>query len=225
MRVLSIGQRLFCVRARAVFAACLLGIASAASANVNFVNSRPALGGNDFVDWNAALGPLFTSVPNPSNFNSNNGLPMSVSMPGVQPFQRLDQNNGWGGNFAPGDALLFTNFSAGPITITFSQPVTGAGAQIQQNQYGAFTATLQAFDSLGNPIGNFNGTSNGNADNSAIFVGALSDSANISSIVFSVPGNPSGFAINRLDIVGVPEPATLGLLALAAPAILRRRRH
>jgi hypothetical protein len=222
MRFSFFGQRPSAIRALAAFA-CLLGVASAASANVNFVNSRAALAGNDYVNWNAAVGPLFTFVPNPSGFNSNNGLPMTISMPGSNSFQRLDQNNGWGGNFAPSDPLIFTNYEAGPMTISFSQPVYGAGAQIQRNLYGAFSATLQAFDSLGNPVGNFNGNSNGNADNSAIFMGALSDSANISSIVFSVPGNPSGFAINQLDIVTVPEPATIGLLAIAVPVLLRRR--
>ncbi len=78
------------------------------------------------------------------------------------------QNSGWSGNFAPGTALLWTA-SAGPdITLTFAQPVYGAGAQIQADYFGAFTAEVivngtQHFTETGNS------TSAG--DNSAIFIG------------------------------------------------------
>jgi hypothetical protein len=43
------------------------------------------------------------------------------------------QGNGWAGNFAPNDFVLWTGGANGPITISFASPVFGAGAQIQSN--------------------------------------------------------------------------------------------
>ncbi len=188
---------------------------------LTLVTNRPDLGANDSVDW-GTLGTPFTTVSNPFSITSTGGLNLTVDMPSGS-FQRLDQNNGWAGNFAPGDHLLWTQGNSGPVTINFATPVKGAGAQIQANFFGSFNAIL-AFDSNGINLGSFNlpGNSNSAGDNSAPFIGVLSDSANISSIIFDISRNdglPTDFAINQLDIVTkpVPEPtSTLGLLALGA---------
>jgi len=58
--------------------------------------------------------------------------------------------DGWFGNFAPGDNLLWTatplGAGAGPITLGFSSAVSGAGLQVQTDIYMAFTATIDAYD-------------------------------------------------------------------------------
>jgi len=64
-------------------------------------------------------------------------------------------------------------------------------------------------------------------DNSAIFLGVRSDTANISPIVFTSSVTASAIAINKLSIVATPEPTTTcGLFAFAtlgAGAIFRRK--
>lgn len=215
-------------------ALCVLGFLSfEARADVVFVSSRAALAGTDHVDW-GVLGPQNTTVSNPFNISSVDGLDMTVSMPSGS-FQRLDQGSSWGGNFAPGDRLLWTAGSPGPITITFDTAVMGAGAQIQQNQFGNFTGTIEAFafDLMGNSLGSFTrtGSSSGNGDNSAIFLGVRSDTANIGRIVFDVAGT-GDFAINQMDLLTgsevtpVPLPAAAwGGLALFGGMGLNRLRR
>ena len=74
---------------------------------------------------------------------------------GCKQFQRRDQGNGWSGNFALGDALLWTQGLVGPMVIEFDQPVVGAGAQIQVNAIGAFTATLNVYGTSNTLIDSF----------------------------------------------------------------------
>jgi hypothetical protein len=209
-----------------------LALVSGAHA-LTFVTSRPALGGNDYVDW-GVLGPAYTVVSNPFTVTSNGGLSMSVSKPGG-PFERRDQwpywLSGWWGNFAPGDHLIWTRDEIGAMTIEFAVPVLGAGAQIQRDAYGTFTGTIQAYDSLNNLLGSFNltGNSDGSNDNSAIFLGVLDNSPSIKKIVFMTDGGSEDFAINRLDLVTqggpvIPEPGTMLLMGIGGLAIGLGRR-
>lgn len=194
----------------------------------NLVTRRGDLMSNDFIDW-GNLGPANTLVPNPSTAVSAMGTTATVSEAPTGPFQRLDQTSDgatpWIGNFAPGDHLLYTNASYGggngPITIDFgARTVSGIGAQIQANYYGDFLARISTFDASGNLLASFteNGTSNNNADNSAIFIGVQSSTCNISKIVFSLDSafaDPTDFAINKLDfsncVPGVPSNQANGL--------------
>ncbi|MDM3859799.1 MAG: hypothetical protein PT118_08160 [Aphanizomenon gracile PMC644.10] len=118
-----------------------------------------------------------------------------------------ERDNSWRGNFAPGDNLLSSR-GDGPITIVFANPVFGAGAQIQANSYGSFTANLTAYDVSNNSLGTFNlpGLSNGNADNSAIFIGVADSTASIAKLTFSVPDSDDDFVINRVSVATVPVP-------------------
>ena len=131
------------------------------------------------------------------------------------PFQRRDQNNGWSGNFAPGDALLFTNAftqDINQITLTgFDGPgIVSGGAQIQANFYGNFVARIEAFDATNVSLGFFdvNGLSSGAGNNSAPFIGVTSDTpiTSLSLSVLSARAYKSSFAINRFDFSPVPGP-------------------
>jgi hypothetical protein len=214
---------------RTLFVATIALVIATSAHALTFVNSRPALGGNDYVDW-GVLGPSYTVVNNPFTVTSNGGLSMTVSKP-VDPFERRDQGSDWLGNFAPGDHLIWTRDVAGAMVIDFAVPVLGAGAQIQQDAYGTFTGTIQAYDTLGNLLGSFNlaGNSTGNGDNSAIFLGVLDNSPSIKKIVFMTDGGQEDFAINRLDLVTqgspvIPEPGTMLLMGIGGLAIGLGRR-
>ena len=168
---------------------------------INWVTDRTALGANDYIDW-ATLGSSFTPVANPSPVTSNLGSNATISQANASNMQIRQQgvDVGWRGNFAPNDFVLYTNGN-GQLTISFANPVFGAGAQIQTSIYGNFTVNLTAYDGSDNVLGNFTsvGNSNGNADNSAIFIGVNDNVASISKLIFSVPVTPD-FAINRLAI-------------------------
>lgn len=227
------------MRNRAFFAIVALLVASISysQAALILVGTRAGLGGNDHINW-ANAGANFSNPSNPFNVNTNLGDSVTVSMPAAHSFQRLNQGAGWSGNFAPGDALLYTNDTGNfqnPISIfNFDGAgVSAAGAQIQANFFGAFVGRIEAFDSANNSLGffNVNGNSTSAADNSAIFLGVRSTTTMISRIAFSVDSGVNGdasFAINRVDLDNraTPEPMSLAIfggLAVAGIAGYRRR--
>ena len=133
---------------------------------INWVTDRTALGANDYIDW-GTLGSSSTPVANPSPVTSNLGSNATISQANASNMQIRQQGVGWAGNVAPNDFVLWTNNNGnGPLTISFANPVFGAGAQIQTNNYGNFTVNLTAYDGSDNVLGNFTsvGNSNGNAD-------------------------------------------------------------
>jgi hypothetical protein len=171
-----------------------------------------SFGANDYYDW-GTLGPG-TTVNNFSTVTSNLGKSATISQASASgTFQILKQSltpntwseGGWNGNFTPGDNLLSTNSTGGPITITFTNPVHGALTQIQRNAFGNFTANLTAYGVNNNTLGTFSlaGLSTSNADNSAIFIGVKDSTASIAKLTFSVPGSVPGneyFSINRFYV-------------------------
>jgi hypothetical protein len=196
---------------------------------------------NDTVDW-GQLGPAFTPLTTPENWTSTGALytgqvGITGSLIGTQNFERLDQGNGWSGNFLPGDHLLWNEgayLQTGiDIGVLFNNFSFGGGAQIQADFFGPFTATLTAFDGLGNLIGTtvLAGNSTSAGDGSAIFIGFQSSSANVAFLNFNVVDQYGGdsLAIDTLTIYGsgsTPEPTSLLLLGsglVAAVAYGRRR--
>jgi hypothetical protein len=196
------------------------------------VTSSSALASDDFVSW-GSFGSSFTLVPSGSQTPSSVGNLVTVSLPSSDAFSRRDQGNGWAGNFAPGAQLLWTQVNPGPLSIVFDTPVLGAGAQIQlnipPNGVRTFTAFAEGFDSSNNSLGSVSlpGLSNNLGNNSAIFIGAVSDIP-IARFIFSVEPTDGGdrdFAIGQLDMRQVPLPpqAAGSLLCMTLSAIKLRR--
>jgi len=213
-----------------------------AGAGVIAVGSRGALGGDAFIDWADGGGSAAFTFPGDPFTIASSQIGLSATLSNPDPtgaFERRDRTitGGWAGNFSPGDALLWTGFNAGgfspgPMEIAFSSPVRGAGAQIQADVFGDYLASLDAYAGV-TLLGHFElpGIASAFADNPlVIFLGVLSDAANIDRIVYSaVTENPEflgqdDFAINRLDLVtapstGIPEPASLLLLGVGLTAL------
>ncbi len=186
---------------------------------------------NNSVDW-GQLGADGTVVPSGTVANAALfGLTVTVSTSTATALERRDQGVGWAGNFAPGDKLIWTrNVNNAAMVLDFSKPIFGGGAQIQRDMYGAFTGTLAAYGTGLNLLGSFNlaGNSNGNADNSAIFMGIISTDANIRRLVFSVDNVTQDFAINKLEVLqcpGVPVPGSVLLLGSGLLPLLAIRRR
>ena len=183
-----------------------------------------------------APGPDGNLFDGPVAINYSGGI---ANIAGPDDFmQRVTQGSTWAGNFSSGDALFFTSFTPGAISVTFSSDITEVGTQYQPNFYGPFTGTIRTFDATNTLIGSFSlsGISGDVADGSAPFLGIRntgSDNA-IRRVEFASTHDDSGFAINGItfgtaaaNTAPVPEPETwamlgLGLLALAAYA--RRRK-
>ncbi|WP_341526007.1 hypothetical protein WKK05_26065 [Nostoc sp. UHCC 0302] len=214
------------------------------------VTERAAFESNDQINW-SSLGSTFTPLPNSFSATSQGGLGLRVNIPSTnnplitQPFvfQTSDNPGGIRTNFANGDYILFagidvrafgpnpplpTNGNPGPVTISFDQPVFGAGTQIVVDDVFGFDTFVSAFDSTNNLLGTFSapGTSSLLLDNSAVFLGVRSDIANISRLVFSTSAQQYGVAINQVSIIAVPEAnPTLAILILGTSSVILRLRQ
>ncbi len=174
----------------------------------------------DNVNW-ASFAPPLSVWATPQNWISTGATNSGeIGVVGPSNFTSMQQSVSWNGNFAPNDWLIWnqdvSNFTgnAGPIGVVFNTPVSAAGAQIQADTFGAFTATV--CDQRGTCFSEA-GNSNSNSDGSAIFIGIANDPG-ISFLTFTVVdinGN-NDEAIDTVYFSGsstTPEPGSILLLA------------
>jgi hypothetical protein len=218
------------LRATAVTAVMVAG-AQPARADGVLVTSAATLAPNDSIDW-GQLGPDSTSLPSSTSVTTAGGLGATVTTDDPSGLVRVDEGLSWIGNFTNGDHLITNNqFAFAPLTIDFASPISGAGAQIQLDSSGPFTATIEAFSGTIS-LGTFteDGNSTSLEDGSAIFIGVLDTVPAITSLVFGIDNPPAfqgDFAIDSLLISTgfVPEPANSVLSLFAVGVGIWWRTH
>lgn len=222
-------------RTLAMLAACMFAALSFAMAdNVVLVTTRPT--GTDQVIW-SQLGVDGTIFNSPFTATSNMGVVITGNYAAPGQGEVVQEGTDWLGNYAVGDYAIWTTTDPGngPLTLSSSTGLSEIGGQIQADFYGNFTAQIQAWDGT-TLLGTFteDGVSNGNEDDSAIFLGIQDLSgANITSIQYSLTScvlDCTDFTINQLSLTAggappppTPEPGSLillgtGLLGLAGAA-------
>jgi hypothetical protein len=180
----------------------------------------------DPVSW-TGIAPNWTSLSNPFTATSAGGITVTGSMPSSNVMAThecliptfitpcLDAR------YLPGDSLLFTNYTTGPLNFAFSTGLQSVNTQIQTIWYGGFTAALTAYGSGGALLGTttISGSTNPTHDGTADLLGFTSSGADIFSIsITAISQYPrssyDGLFINQLNLTPspVPEPASLLLL-------------
>ena len=167
-------QRLTWVAATAALA--LMGGSNPAFSHVALETNRAKIAPNDVVDW-SRLGPPGAEASTPLRLRSKRGVGVTVSQPASangSSFKRLGPNSepygfalhgidlrskvpgrnaAWKGNVAPSNAMLWASDNAGPIDITFDQPVFGAGFHFRDRDFSrSFQSRVTCYDIHGRPM-------------------------------------------------------------------------
>ncbi len=232
----------------------------AGAAFLTRLDSRTGFGADDSVDF-GVLGPEGTVVPTAVLFSTFGGSAVVLDRPGGTSvtinYQVAPGTFGPGASagFRVGDAVLSPGISPGEIySLTFGTPIRGGGLQITSFFLGAYTARVEAFGVGNVSLGSFQraGVTTGAADDSALFLGILSDTADIVRVEYSSvagPVIPLRIIVNQFDFLSalgngpgpkprpefvppppIPEPSAVALLCLggigaAGVFAVRRRRH
>jgi len=188
------------------------------------VTSLGALGNNDSVPW-SQLGADSTSLQSTINANSSGAIAITGTLAAngslasvVCPASPCSWGSPGNGGFNAGDTVIWTSDTAnggtGPLKLAFGTSVKGAGALIQADGPGSFTAQIQAFNGT-TSLGTFTAASDPQGD--AVFLGVVDNTAaHITSVVYSLTactGPCTDFAIDTLFIQsasGGPTPTATG---------------
>ena len=216
-----------------LFLLCLsLGICSAWAGTTGSTNP------NDFqdpVDWCVNYGCNGQQLGTPQAWTSTGGNTGLVGLVSSQNMQILQQGVGWNGNLPSGMGVVYNGVTTlgntpGGILASFNSPVFGAGAWIQDDPYGLFTATIELFDSSFNLLGTFSAPGNSDTNPAdALFIGAYDSTADVSYALFDTNDDNFGIGTMRLKTSQTgttPEPSTLVLLGSAVLGVagtVRRR--
>ncbi|MGA2195216.1 MAG: PEP-CTERM sorting domain-containing protein [Bryobacteraceae bacterium] len=212
--------------------AILVGLAvSAGMTWAGTADNNPA----DFpttIDWcQYVCAGSVLSLVTPTAFTSSGADTGLVGLSGTgQNFEIYQQGVNWNGNFSTGMGIVYNGSEDGntpaDVVLDFNQAEYGAGAYVETDEFGAFTATITLYDFNDIAIGSYveAGTS-AFSPGTAIFIGAYDPTADVWAVGFNVlnAGGVDDAAIgmaglmDSLPNVGTPEPATMLLIA---PALL-----
>ncbi|MCU1286003.1 MAG: hypothetical protein JWO13_2353 [Acidobacteriales bacterium] len=213
---------------------CFSAIASADS--LIGVSSLGALNANDSYNW-AQKGPDGTTLGSSFGATSGLGYNGTVGLAGpdsIIAVQCPAVSCSWTGNFNAGDSLIWTSNgnggANGPMSLAFGTGVFAAGAYIQEDTPGPFTARITAYN--GNTaLGSYSVTSDN--DGNVVFVGLIDSNGSMTKVVFDLTNcsgfdcNTKDFAIDSVNTNTVPEPSSMVLLASGLVGIgrtIRRRK-
>jgi hypothetical protein len=209
-----------------VVLAALSTIAARADSLV-VVTSQTGQGANDSVQW-SQLGSDGTILGSSVVATSTGGSAVTLALAGpnsVVAVACTASPCSWtGAGFTAGDSLIWTSDSGnggnGPLTLNLASGVSGAGASIQADGPGQFTAQIQAFNGAAS-LGLFTVTSDANGD--AVYIGVLDQSgSNITSVVFSLAsctGICADFAIDAANLNTAPQ-TLVSLVSSLSPSAL-----
>lgn len=196
----------------------------------------------DPVDWCLQYGCAnnYTVFPTPQPFSSAAGNTGMVGLVGTgQGFYNLQEGVTWNGQFANGQGILYNGALFGntpaDFAATFDEGLYGAGAYVQSDYYGPFSATIQLFDSSYQLLGSFTTTGiSGYGPGTALFIGAYDSTPDVWAVELGVVDqfgiNDIAMGTMGLDVAPAPEPSTLlllgssllGLLGFARPRMGRK---
>jgi hypothetical protein len=202
------------------------------------VSTPGQLGSNDSTNWSqlGSDGTLIigqfsaTSVLGigvTGNFTSSDNQGLVATVCPASP-QCSWVTSGTGMNGGDTNVWAFDNGAGagtGPIVLNFTTGILGAGAWVQADAVGTFTAKIEAFDNNGTSLGWFTTTSDPGGD--PVFMGVLESPATpqITSVKFSLTACAAGctlgdFAMNTLEMTdavtsSAPEPASMLLMGAA----------
>jgi hypothetical protein len=195
----------------------LIASAGAADGAVVLITDPVKLHATDQVNW-STLGPTGTIIPAPFQFTTAHGMRLTVATGGSGPsFKRLDQGNGFSGDFAPGTPLLATN-SLGSLDIKFPTRVHGAGAFVEHATLGSFTQYVLALSGT-TVVAEFtvDETNDHLGNGTAGFIGVLSDQDNITEVFFD--SFRGGNTVSAGPLIAVPLPAGLAMAVSSLPLV------
>jgi archaellum component FlaF (FlaF/FlaG flagellin family) len=181
-------------RIRGLIVVLLFATSAAWADTLVQVTSQAGQGANDSIGWKQLGGDQKLLLASFSA-KSGAGTTHTVTLAGANSVVSVvcsttPSNCSWTGGtgFATGDSLIWTsdagNGGNGPVKLTFGTPMAGAGALIQANIPGQFTAKIEAFNGA-TSLGAFTVTSDKNGD--AAYIGLKDQTAaNITSVIFSL---------------------------------------
>ena len=187
----------------------LVGISAALADNVVLITNPAGQQANDFLNW-AQLGTNGTVLKSSFSATSTDGVRVTSGLTNANSVVSVVCPEGscsWTmpgfTGFAAGDSLVWTsdagNGGTGPITLKFGSKVFGAGAFVQADGPGQFTAQIQAFNGT-TSLGSFTVASDESGD--PVYIGVLDQTAaNITSVIIGLStcvGLCSDFALDTV---------------------------
>jgi hypothetical protein len=195
----------------------LLGATGRASAGIMFVSSPGGLNADATFHWGTFANDTSLADPSnltagPLNFTLSSGAAITASSDG-------------GFNLVNGNTTIVLQREIAAdahFRFDFATPVTGFGASEEWGGYEVANYTITAFGA-GN-VQLFSHTVQSDSNGDPLFLGVLSDSANITAVTLSAdgPSAPHSLAMNdpifqlSPTTTATPEPASIALLGMGA---------